>query len=230
MILYVNGDSHTAAAEAVNSHAFAEDDPALFDLGRQPHPDNLAASWSKQLADRLGYTLYCDAESASSNDRILRTTKNYLAHNQPDLVIIQWSTWEREEWFLNRRWYQVNASGIDWVPKGLIKDYKHYIANIDWTKKTQQAHKKIWDFHLYLQSCKIPHVFFNGNTSFETVVHRYDWGSNYIHPYDSQSTYHAKLSKQFSTVAPDSYHYGPGAHQYWADYLYQYLMDKMYNV
>ena len=26
MILYVNGDSHTAAAEAVNPHCFAEDD------------------------------------------------------------------------------------------------------------------------------------------------------------------------------------------------------------
>lgn len=226
MILYVNGDSHTAAAEAVNPHAFAEDDPLLYHLGRQPHPDNLAVSWGKQLADRLGYELYCDAESASSNDRIIRTTKIYLAHIQPDLLIIQWSTWEREEWFFNRRWYQVNASGIDWVPKGLIKDYKHYIANIDWTKKTQQAHEKIWDFHLYLQSCKIPHVFFNGNSSFETVMHRYDWESNYIHPYDSQSTYHSQLNKKFSTVNPNSYHYGPNAHQYYAEYLYKYLVDN----
>ena len=42
MILYVNGDSHTAAAEAVNAHAFAEDDPNLGYLHRLPHPDNLA--------------------------------------------------------------------------------------------------------------------------------------------------------------------------------------------
>ena len=42
MMLYVNGDSHTAGAEAVNSHAFAEDDPDLFYLGRAPHPENLA--------------------------------------------------------------------------------------------------------------------------------------------------------------------------------------------
>ena len=45
MILYVNGDSHTAGAEAVNSHAFAEDDPALYHLGRLPHPENLEVSW-----------------------------------------------------------------------------------------------------------------------------------------------------------------------------------------
>ena len=44
MILYVNGDSHTAGAEAVNPYAFAEDDPNLTHLGRLPHPDNLAVS------------------------------------------------------------------------------------------------------------------------------------------------------------------------------------------
>jgi len=230
MMLYVNGDSHTAAAEAVNPHAFAEDDPEIFNLGRQPHPDNLAASWGKQLADRLGYTLYFAAESAISNNRILRTTKNYLAHNQPDLVIIQWSTWEREEWLVKGQYLQVNASGIDHVPPSHQQHYKNYIANIDWRSKTFHAHQSIWQFHNYLEALNVPHVFFNGNTSFETVVHRYDWGSNYIRPYDSQSTYHAELSKQFFTVAPDSYHYGPDAHQYWADYLYKYLMDKMYNV
>ena len=47
MILYVNGDSHTAAAEAVNPHAFAMDDRPLFYLGRAPHPDNVSVSWGK---------------------------------------------------------------------------------------------------------------------------------------------------------------------------------------
>ena len=32
MILYINGDSHTAAAEAVTPHAFAEDESELFYL------------------------------------------------------------------------------------------------------------------------------------------------------------------------------------------------------
>ena len=47
MILYVNGDSHTAAAEAVNPHAFAMDDGQLFYMGRAPHPENFA--WSNFL-------------------------------------------------------------------------------------------------------------------------------------------------------------------------------------
>ena len=69
MILYVNGDSHTAGAEAVNPHAFAEDDGKLFYLGRAPHPDNLAVSWGKLLSLSLSSSFHCDAESASSNAR-----------------------------------------------------------------------------------------------------------------------------------------------------------------
>ena len=97
MILYVNGDSHTAAAEAVNPHAFAEDDGALWNLGRVPHPDNLAVSWGKVLADKLDAEFVCDAESAASNTRIMRTTRQWLLDNptayKDVLVIIQWSTW-----------------------------------------------------------------------------------------------------------------------------------------
>ena len=117
MILYVNGDSHTAGAEAVNAHAFAEDDPFLNYLGRMPHPANLAVSWGKKLADIVKFGFKCDAESAASNQRIIRTTRHWISQRptelQNTLVIIQWSTWERQEWQVNNIYYQVNGSGID---------------------------------------------------------------------------------------------------------------------
>ena len=119
MILYVNGDSHTAAGEAVNDYCFAEDDPHLWAYGRAPHPDNLKVSWGQRLADMIGATLHCDAESASSNTRILRTTRKYLETNHPDLIVIGWSTWEREEWSHKGNYYQVTASGTDSVPEDL---------------------------------------------------------------------------------------------------------------
>ena len=78
MILYVNGDSHTAAAEAANLHAFAEDDKEYFYLGRAPHPDNLAISWGKVLSRTLNAGFNCGAESASSNSRIIRSTQDWL--------------------------------------------------------------------------------------------------------------------------------------------------------
>ena len=165
MILYVNGDSHTAGAEAVNPHAFAEDDGNLAHLGRLPHPANLAVSWGKQVSIALRAAFHCDAESASSNARILRTTRQWLASNgknHPDqLIVIQWSTWEREEWFHNGIYYQVGSSGTDHVPQELQEKYKQHVIGTDWPTKTQQAHNDIWQFHKELETDNIKHVFFH---------------------------------------------------------------------
>ncbi len=230
MILYVNGDSHTAAAEAMNPHAFAEDDSNLQYLGRLPHPDNLAVSWGRMLAGNIKAVLHCDAESAASNDRILRTTRAWLENNKKEwyrtLVIIQWSTWEREEWFHDDTYYQVNASGLDQVPLALQEKYRNYILGIDWQEKTAQAHEKIWQLHLELEQHKIPHLFFNGNNHFGDIeeTQRKTWGNNYLGPYDPGQTYDAVLKNNgHETVAPGSYHYGRNAHRYWASYLVQQL-------
>ena len=133
-MVYVNGDSHTAAAEAVNQHAFAEDDEDLGYLGRLPHPANLAVSWGRVLADLLKATFKCDAESASSNARILRTARAWAtAHpaRRDHLMIIQWSTWERTEWHIDDRLYQINASGLDHVPESHQNQYRQCIADLD---------------------------------------------------------------------------------------------------
>jgi len=230
MILYANGDSHTAAAEAVNPHAFAEDDPNYWHQRRRPHPDNLAVSWGKLLSDRLKAHFVCDAESASSNDRIIRTTKSWIEQNSRNLyrtlIVIQWSTSEREEWLIDDEYYQINASGIDMVPESHQQRYKEYVANVNWKKKTTQAHKKIWDFHQYLNSLNISHVFFNGNNDFSKVSNKQDWGANYISPYDPAGTYDAILSQSYQTVSPDSYHYGADAHRHWANYMLHYFIDN----
>ena len=133
MILYANGCSHTAAAEAVVLDSFAVDD-GRAGIDRRPHPLNLAASWCSHLAHDIGMTLVCDAESASSNDRIARTTREWIACNPDQLhdmfMIIQWTTWEREEWWHNSTWYQVNASGQDWVPTELQQQYKKFQVKV----------------------------------------------------------------------------------------------------
>jgi len=231
MILYVNGDSHTAAAEAVNPHAFAEDDGRFWHQRRRPHPDNLAVSWGKLLSDRLKATFYCDAESASSNDRIIRTAKEYIESHQKTLhrtlMVIQWSTWEREEWIIDNEYYQVNASGIDAVPESHQDRYKKYIANTDWQAKTEQAHETVWQFHQYLESLDIPHLFFNGNSNFSKISDQKVWGASYLDPYSSSMTYHSILqSKGIDTVSPHSYHYGADGHRAWANYILHYLIDN----
>ena len=233
MMLYVNGDSHTAGAEAVNSHAFAEDDPELFYLGRAPHPENLAVSWGKLLSLALSTGFRCDAESASSNSRIIRTTREWLfgngAGHHDQLVIIQWSTWEREEWEYNGITYQVNGSGIDHIPAEAAERYRNYVIGLDWRQKTVEAHNDIWAFHQELVAQNIHHIFFNGNNDFSSITDQKDWGLNYIGPYDPASTYHAQLQAAgIETVMPDSYHYGRNGHSWWFKYLLDYLISNKF--
>jgi hypothetical protein len=233
MILYVNGDSHAAAAEAVNPHAFAEDDPAYFFSGRRPHPDNLVASWAKQLSQTLSSALHLDAESASSNARIIRTTRAWLAeradtaHNV--LVVIQWSTWEREEWEYNGVTYQVNGSGIDHVPPEAIDRYKNFVINLDWKQKTQQAHNDIWRFHQELKKQKIRHIFVNGNNDFSKIAKQKKWGTDYIGPYDPAQTYNALIRAQgIETVASNSWHFGKDGHSFFHRFMLQYIIANKY--
>jgi hypothetical protein len=232
-MLYVNGDSHAAGAEAVNTYAFAEDDPRLLHLGRLPHPENLAVTWGKLLSLALNSGFHCDAESASSNARILRTTRAWLSERETSykdiLVVIQWSTWEREEWLYNGVYYQVNGSGIDQVPAAAAERYRDYVIGLDWRQKTQEAHTDIWQFHQELLAQKIPHIFFNGNNDFGSIADQRDWGVSYISPYDPASTYHARLQAAgINTVMPDSYHYGRDGHAWWFKYLLNYTMTNKF--
>ena len=94
-MLYINGDGHAAAAQAVNPHTFAQDDPSLFYMGRAPHPENLSASWGKLLSVTLRSAFRCDAEGNSNNDRIITSTQKWLADagrgHSDLLLVIQWN-------------------------------------------------------------------------------------------------------------------------------------------
>jgi hypothetical protein len=246
LILYVNGDSHSAGAEAVNTYCFAGDDPLYYTLGRKPHPDNERVSYGCQLANHLGAILHCDAESASSNARIIRTTREYLKTERPDFVVIGWATWEREEWLHDGVYYQVNASGTDSVPNVLQDEYKAWVVKQSTSdlinESTLQAHKDIHDFHLELQEQGIKHFFFSTLHSFANITNlehlggkEFDWHGCYFHPYQDNMTYHAYLTerghkprpvwigpkaiREKKPIPPKSYHLNDRAHDAWAETL-----------
>lgn len=227
MILYANGCSHTAAAEAVVPDVFAVDD-GKNGIDRRPHPTNLEASWCSHVARFLSAELICEAESGGSNPRILRTTREWVKNN-PDkladtLIILQWTTWEREEWLHNGLWYQVNASGLDWVPEELRQRYKEYIVGVDWNIKTQQAHQAAWELHQELLDKKIRHLFFSGHSTFSDIQNRFDWGRYYIDPYVQKSSYHNWLIDNGGAYAnAQSYHFDAKSHRLWAEHVLQYI-------
>lgn len=231
MILYVNGDSHAAAAECVNPHAWAEDDGLFWGLGRRPHPDNERASFGCELANHLYAILRLEAQAGCSNTRIIRTTRQWI-NEHPDalddtFMVIQWTTWEREEWWHEGHDFQVNASGIDEVPPELQERYKQFIVNVDWEICRQRAHEEIWAFHNELKNLGVRHVMFNGNNHFEGILDQKDWGLSYMDPYDSKMTFDQVLkNNNFKTVNPESWHFGPDAHCFWAEYVLQYIRNN----
>lgn len=232
MILYVNGDSHSAGAEAVNRHCFAQDDTLFQPGGRRPHPDNLKVSYGQLLANQLGWDFHCQAESASSNDRIIRTTREYLKTTRPDLIIIGWATWEREERLFDGIYYQMSGGMQDvdstW-PLAMVEYYRHWVLTAGPNAKALHWHNTLIEFHEELQNQNIPHLFFNTYTAFNhDFITPTDWNQSYLDPYDHDSTYFFWLKNQgYQTVNQNSFHFGPDAHRAWANHLTNTLKDSI---
>lgn len=209
MILYVNGDSHSYG----------------YDAGGPKF------SYGQHIANHLGAEFVCQAKPGGSNPRIIRTTRAYLKNNKPDLIIIGWSGWEREEWEHNGYYFDVNGSGIDtqaWplaTPDEIRERYKHWVVTtaVEWHEAEVRAHQLIKEFHYELKQLEIPHLFFNCFSYFKQIPFDWlesNWGDNYIKPYDEDFTYYYWLENQgFKPSNPKFFHYGADAHLAWANFL-----------
>ena len=233
MFFYVNGDSHSAGADIIENYCFAEDDPKYTAWGRRPHPEAVPHTYGYKLASQLNAGLELDAESASSNDRILRTTKVFLnkqwGADREVFIIIGWSTWEREEWDNpeGNDPLQVTAGGQDIVPAQLQEKYKQWVLDQtekELNRKTALWHERIYELHCELKDKKYKHIFFNCYNHFDEIsvpiAKRYDWGNHYIEPYDVDSTYCNYLNNiGIKTSRWGSTHFGSDGHQEWANFL-----------
>lgn len=92
MILYVNGSTHTMAAEAATPYVLACDDPNLAYLGKLPHPANLSVSWGKMLSIALRAGFQCGALADNTVDKIIDDTMAWAkSQHQDSIVIIEWA-------------------------------------------------------------------------------------------------------------------------------------------
>jgi len=202
MILYANGDSHTA--------------PNF--------------SYAGIVAKEFGFNLINQAQGGSSNASIIRRTREYIEHSIPDFIVIGWSTWEREEWFHNDRYYTVTASGTDSVPEELKSKYKKWVVKQTpdlWMEKAREWHERIYSFHLELEQKNITHLFFN--CMYDLFLHfqvntnkKYDWNNKFVGPYDNNQSYYWYLKNK--GLRPDKwYHYEADGHKVWAQFLIDYI-------
>ena len=203
-MIYVNGDSHSAGTGLVVDKTYAS-----------------------ILAKHLDTQLINQAIAGASNQRILRTTQDFLKTNCPDLVVIGWSTWEREEWEYEGNFYNVNSSGHDRLPTELVDRYKQWVINQTPEAvniKSQNTHKQMHQLHQLLTEKCIPHVFFNCmyNVFGVSKDAELDWNGCYIYPYDNDYSYYWYL-KNHGCVSDEWYHYKEDGHKAWAEFLIEYI-------
>lgn len=211
MILYVNGDSHSAGTD-------------LKDLSQ---------SWPQLLADRLGFKLVTEAKAGASNDRILRTTGDSLAHvDRRDIfAIIGWTSWEREEWNCNGRYYDVNSGGHDTMPDTLVEKYKEWVIKQgpdEQARKSKRTHDQLHRLHRSFKERHVSHLFFNAVMPFQHNLIdpvQLDWHNNYVGPYNNDLSYYWYLKAHgFKHNATN--HYSETAQAAWADVLYNYIQEN----
>jgi hypothetical protein len=235
MILYVNGDSHSAGHGINSLSGLTTNDINYQDIDEAPHPDNLHDSYGALLAKKLNVDFVCQARSGGSLDRVIRTTKQFVYQTQAKLfVVVGIPSIEREEWFYQGSWYQINASGYEILPKELQDKYKRWVA--DWSQAYDYygrqiiIHQKLVDFHEWLTRHSVSHLFFHTvqgcqpDQRFAT----YDWGTSFVHPYSETPNNcwnYFNYLKQRGHQADSWGHYGKHAHQEFADFLYQYIQN-----
>jgi len=165
-VIYVNGDSHSAGAEIINTYCFAADDRRYVAWGSRAHPEAIPHTYGYKIAQALNQPFFLEAESASSNARIIRTTRQFLDETKDKsklFVIIGWSSWEREEWKYLDGYIQVTASGIDSVPESMEEEYKEWLLrqNLkEWKRQKELWIQKIAQFSKELDDQNIKHLFF----------------------------------------------------------------------
>lgn len=96
MLLYVNGDSHLAA-----TYQYPGSDISIL--------QQYELSFAGLLAKKYNLDYINEAWPGGSNNRIIRTSKEFLKDKDPEntLVLIGWTTFERTEWYIDGIWHQI---------------------------------------------------------------------------------------------------------------------------
>jgi hypothetical protein len=212
MILYVNGDSHSLGA--MKSGAVGD---SFVDLIKQ----------------HFNCKVHNDAEPASSAQRIIRTTKNYideLLSRDQLFILVGWGTWEREEWEYEGKFYNIMLHWYKHLPEALQQQYHDWASDLgsdSIDKKSQKTHEEIFQLHQSLQQHNIPHLFFNCMYNFFGIKEdqKKDWNNCYVGPYDNDCSYYWYLTKRGYT-SDSWYHFGEDGHKAWANVLIKYIEEN----
>jgi len=231
MKIFVNGDSHTIGSE-------------LY----YPTQD----TYSYRLAKLLGGEIVANpAIGGASNDRILRTTEDYLREcerdsSYPDLIIIGWSESCRTDWFVDTEYRSVFSQEL--TPE-LSKEIDSERAKFHWDTWRQPEirstmakfyHEKMYDLHRRLDHLNIPHLFFMGVCSlhyeitgnnklsmpatFDNSIKQYDWNGSFWKVYEDISFLSWGRDQGYEITK--WLHLREDAHAHFAEILYNHIIEN----
>ena len=223
MNIYFNGDSNTIGTEL----SFPETEAFPY-----------------VLSNLLNASFQNDALAGASNSRILRTTDQYLykcksAQEFPDLIILGWSSMEREDWYYNSDYRSLNSFSLnmDDVLTHSPDRYNYWKENVKHNTQrramSRYFNNAIYNLHCELLDLKIPHLFFNALTSFsydfntneDDTVYEFNWGKNFIDPYN-QNACMVEWAKSNGYLPTEWLHFNKDAHTDFANLLFNYIMDN----
>lgn len=224
MILYVNGDSYTATNKDFKVY-------------------------SEVLGEKLNATSINDAMPGSSNDRIFRTTLEYISslkeHEKP-FIIIGFSFVTREEvWIDNYADYQHRIKdyigsqfvSVDWLQKKDVTDeIRHLIIDQNINSQMIHFYTKLYMLTGLLKGLDIPYLIFSGakNEDFKSM----NWGSiNNLTMYQKVladvdvvdfKTFNIPLwAKQNNLPTTQTGHLLADGHALFADFLYNKIQSRL---
>lgn len=224
MRIFFNGDSHTDGAELA---------------------DPLNETYSYRLAKLLDAEVVGNpAKSGASNDRILRTTEDFLreCNEYPDLIVIGWSEPLRFDWFYNGQ-YRTCRSLEDGFP--IEEAEQHDPKRYDYLMNTLRSgfgyshsiyqQNQMYNLHEKLNHLKIPHLFFNAHMSFSHCIkqtqhflpnvknYEFDWGNCFWNPYNEVDGCFLEWGKNRNYKATEYHHLESKAHEEFSHLLSDYI-------
>lgn len=229
MLLYANGCSMTYGAELGGMGSFAETE--------RENKYRIEHAWPNQLGKLLNMQSINDAKGGSSNDRITRTTLEWISKYRSEgkdltklFVVIGWSGEQRREFLSNRgEWYDLLPH---WIPKNnkpiakITKIYIRYFFNRQADVIRSTIH--FITLQSFFKVHNIPYLFFN-------ALHEYilkDFNTEAKHLYkliDFRRFYLVdggmyKNSQEYP-VGPNNHPLEKG-HKVWANQLYDCIIKR----
>lgn len=176
-ILFANGCSWTAGNGISKDPLLNNDDGLVEDL-----KSSARFAWPAVLGEKLSYHVINSAVGAGSNERIIRTTLDFVMSHPPEeykdlLVVVGWTSVERGEVYINNGekagWHTFNArqtfsDSHPFIPEHEIKTdvdkyQKIYLTHIyDRNVNMMNYYRGVFLLSNVLENLKIKYLFFNG--------------------------------------------------------------------